>query len=206
MAHSSGAASGLGREIVLGLLVERPANCYQLDMQLQERFGAFDYAAGTARHAVRGLVRDGLVRTVRAGERGPLVDARGAKLYEATLAGKEHFRWWMRRSISGPPVREELDARIALCQRHDLPRLIEIVREAEALCLNNVQALNHQLRELRQEQEAMEWQQRVELAISGGKHAWWESRIRWLQRLRIYLEHELSDEGDGRSLRMAAGQ
>lgn len=193
MVHS-GAGSGLGREIVLGLLVEGPANCYQLDVQLRERFSAFDYAAGTARHAVKGLSGEGLVRVAGSRRVDAALGVRGATLYEATSAGLDHFERWIRASVPLPPVREELDARIALCRPKDLPRMIEIVREAEALCLSKVQALNFRLRASREARDEMKWQQRMELVVTSGDHAWWESRTRWLQKVRVYLESELRDE------------
>jgi len=192
MVHA-GVGSGLGREIVLGLVVERPASCYQLDAQLRERFAAFDYATGTARHAVRRMVEEGLVRELHSHKLGPLVGVRGATVYEATLAGIEHFERWIRASVSTPPVREELDARIALCRPEDLPHMVEIVRDAEALCLSKVQGLNFRLRASRRARDEMGWQQRMDLVVSSGDHAWWESRTRWLQKVRVHLEGELSN-------------
>lgn len=193
MVHSGG-RSGLGREIVLGLLVESPASCYQLDGQLRERFSAFEYATGTARHAVERLSDEGLVRV--AGSRRPSASTgvRAATTYEVTLAGLQHFEGWMRASVPLPPVREELDARIALCRPEDLPRMIEIVREAEALCLRKVQSLNYRLRIAREATDEMSWQQRMELVVSSGDHVWWESRTRWLQQVRVFLEAELAAE------------
>lgn len=192
MALAMGTRSdGLGREIVLGLLVERPDNCYQLDVRLESRFGSAGFTRGMARQAVRRLVDEGLVCPAdRSGSRRAR-GGRDAGVYEATPAGVERFRKWVRASVSTPPVREELHAKIGLCRPCDLPRMIEVVMEAELACTARLQGLNFRLRGRRSSADPGLWPARMELAVSAGDQAWWESRISWLQNVRIYLEGEL---------------
>lgn len=182
---------GLGREIVLGLLVERPDNCYQLDVRLESRFGAAGYARGMARRAVKRLVSEGFARPYEqpANEQG-VRGSRDSMVFEATPAGVERFREWMWASVSTPPVREELHAKIALCRPTDLPRLIEVVSEAELVCKSKVDGLNFRLRGRRSQVDPRAWSARMDLAMSTGDQAWWESRIKWLQQVRVYLEKE----------------
>ena len=78
------------------------------------------------------------------------MDGRRKTVYEPTPAGVEHFRRWLRASTQTPPVREELHAKIALWGSEDLSRLIEIVREAEMACTQQLQELNRRTRAERQ--------------------------------------------------------
>jgi DNA-binding PadR family transcriptional regulator len=184
-------SEGFGSEVVLGLLVRQPANCYQLDRRLSERFGSAEYTRGTARQAVARLVSVGLVRAVGAGEQG-VGDKCVSRtmLYEATPSGVEHFRAWMWESVATPPLREELHAKVALCQSADLPRMIGVVRGAEAVCVGKLADLNFRIRSRRAGTDPESWEARMDLVVSTGDQAWWESRIKWLQRVRMFLEEE----------------
>jgi DNA-binding PadR family transcriptional regulator len=191
MALTSRGSDGFGRELVLGLLTEQRSNCYQLDRRLAERFGSACYAEGTARQAIKRLVDDGLACAVSEGRMaaGGGLRAR-VTIYEATPAGVDHFQKWMWASVSTPPVREELHAKIALCSPTDLPRMVAVVREAESVCTGKLQSLNLRLRARRLDFEHDDFRTRMDLVVSTGDQAWWESRIKWLQRVRVYLEDE----------------
>jgi len=192
MARVAQGGDGFGREIVLGLLVEERSNCYQLDRRLAERFGSAGYAYGTARQAIKRLVSEGFVCVVDA--EGRVASGRrlraGSTIYEVTPAGAERFERWMRASVSTPPVREELHAKIALCRPVDLPRMVEVVREAEEVCVGKLQGVNFRVRSRREEIDPEEWHARMDLVVSTGDQAWWDSRIKWLQKVRVYLEEE----------------
>ncbi|MGA7703806.1 MAG: PadR family transcriptional regulator [Solirubrobacteraceae bacterium] len=191
MTRGSRGSDGFGRELILGLLTEQPANCYQLDRRLEERFGSAGYTDGTARQAIKRLVDDGLVHA-RSGSRVASTGGIRARatVYEPTPAGIERFEEWMWAAVSTPPVREELHAKIALCRPPDLPRMVCIVRDAESVCAGKLQSLNHQVRAHRGTLDEEDFRGRMDLVVSTGDQAWWESRIKWLQRVRIYLEDE----------------
>ncbi|HEY8304796.1 MAG TPA: hypothetical protein VIG42_09460 [Solirubrobacteraceae bacterium] len=192
MAEVATGSDGFGREIVLGLVVEQPSNCYQLDRRLAERFGSGGYSDGTARHAIPRLVEHGFVQAVR--DLACLSSSRRVRarctVYEATPTGVDHFCEWMWSSVSTPPVREELHAKIALCRPDDLPRMVEVVREAEAVCAGKLEGLNWRLRSHRRDLDPQDFRVRMGLVVSTGDQAWWESRIKWLQKVRAYLEQE----------------
>lgn len=192
MAHVGGRSDGFGREVVLGLLVEEPANCYQLDRRLAKRFGSASYTNGTARQAIKRLAEEKLVCAMGGDQR--VVSANGlrarATVYEATPLGVDHFEQWMRAAISTPPVREELHAKVALCRPSDLPRMIIVVRKAESVCTGKLQALNMRVRSRRCALDDEDFRARMDLVVSTGDQAWWDSRIKWLQKVRVYLEGE----------------
>src|ERR1700683_1360992 len=92
MAQVGRRSDGFGRELVLGLLAEEPANCYQLDRRLAKRFGSAGYTNGTARQAIMRLIDEKLVRVVDDGQRVAPASRLGARatVYEATPRGIEH--------------------------------------------------------------------------------------------------------------------
>ncbi len=181
-----------GGEIVLGLLVERPDTCYQLDKRLGERLDSAQFSRGTSARAVRRLLERDLIRACDREEQASLsvVDGRKKTVYEATPAGVEHFRRWLRASTQTPPVREELHAKIALWGSEDLPRLIEIVREAEIACVQQLQRLNRRMRLEPADVAVDEWTRTKQLIVISGEVSWWDARIKWLQDIRVYLEKE----------------
>jgi DNA-binding PadR family transcriptional regulator len=193
MGRRATASDGFGSEVVLGLLSEKPSSYYQLDCLLSQRFPSFDYTKGMAGTTVKRLVRHGYARPVAdmrvaAGALASRDD--GPLVFEATPAGVERFREWMWSSVVIPPVREELHAKIALCQPNDLPRMIALVRNAEIVCVGKLQDLNRELQARRVDTDPEQWSMRMDLVVSTGDQAWWESRISWLQRVHLFLEKE----------------
>lgn len=185
-------AEGLGREIVLGLLIERPGSAYQLEKRLREQFDSCDYAQGTARQTLKRLHDVGLARPAERGNTR-MRRSREARLWEATPAGVATFRAWIRESAATPPVREEMHAKIALCQPEDLPRLVEVVREAERVCVYQLQAANQRMRRRDDDMgDGSDWAAGMALVVAASEKAWWDSRIKWLQGVRIYLGEELA--------------
>ena len=189
----------MGREIVLGLLVEEPGNAYQVEMRLRQRFGSHDYTQGVARQSLRRLGDLGFART--APQPAETERSRESSIWEATPAGVARSREWIREQIRKPPVREELHAKVALCRPEDLPRLIEVVREAERMCVLELQAMNRQMRLRRAGLPAGDWTTSMDLIVSAGEQAWWDSRIKWLQSVRLYLEREVGQFPSGSSRR-----
>jgi DNA-binding PadR family transcriptional regulator len=191
-------------DAVLGLLVEAPANSYQLERRLETRFGAAQFAHGTAYQAVKRLSGQGLIRqAVVAKPSAPNLHSAGslpATVYEPTPRGVEHFRRWLRASTSMPPVREELLAKIAFCGPADLPRMIEIVRDAELACTAQLNELNARMRQQHRLAGDDRWRRLMGLIVAAGDAAWWDARIRWLQELRRFLQREGQRYRDDRGL------
>jgi DNA-binding PadR family transcriptional regulator len=177
-------------EIVLGLLIEHPDTCYHLDKRIAERLGSAQFSRGAASRAVERLMERKLVRPAAGEPRAELriVGGRKKTVYEVTPAGVEHFEHWLHASTQTPPVREELHAKIALWGSTELPRLIEIVREAEWSCMQQLQDLNRTMRAEREASAESEWERTMQLIVSAGEVTWWDARIKWLQDVRMYLE------------------
>jgi DNA-binding PadR family transcriptional regulator len=190
-------------EVVLGLLIERPDTCYQLDKRIAERLGSAQFSRGAASRAVERLVERELVRPAQVAQAAGLraVEGRRRTVYEATPAGMAHFERWLHASTQTPPVREELHAKIALWGAAELPRLIEIVREAELACVRQLQDLNRGTQSERGLVGVQEWERTMQLIVVSGEAMWWEARIRWLQEVRAYLEREHARRGSQPGLR-----
>jgi DNA-binding PadR family transcriptional regulator len=197
--HTATVSDGFGREVILGLLAEEPSSCYQLDRRLADRFGSAGYTSGMAAKTVKRLLGAGLVRPVNSAERAAvgLVGRAGVPVYEPTPTGIEHFRVWMWASIATPPVREELHAKIALCQPGDLPRMIDLVQAATLVCLGKLQDLNSETQRRRRLADPRRFSTQMDVVVSTGDQVWWECRIKWLQGVQVFLEGALREYRTG---------
>jgi DNA-binding PadR family transcriptional regulator len=185
-------------EAVLGLVIELPGNSYQLERRLEGRFGSAQFGHATAYHALKRLTKQGLIRPVEDSS-APAEPSTGAPTeavelagttYEVTPEGVAYFKHWLRAASATPPVREELQAKISFCGPEDLPRMVEIVREAELACAAQLEDLNERMRRQRRLEGDDPWRRLMGMIVTAGDVAWWDSRIKWLQALRQYLQNE----------------
>lgn len=110
-----------------------------------------------------------------------------SRSFEATAAGVRHFEEWLLRSSTAPPLRDELHMKVALCQPHNLPRLVELVYGQELICLARVQELKHTFERLRPP-APNRWSGLVLVHIRDAELSFWEARLTWLQGVRASLE------------------
>jgi DNA-binding PadR family transcriptional regulator len=182
-------------EAVLGLVIELPGNSYQLERRLEGRFGSAQFGHATAYHALKRLTKQGLIRPVEdpsspAEPSGAATEELAGTTYEVTPEGVAYFKHWLRAASATPPVREELQAKISFCGPEDLPRMVEIVREAELACAAQLEDLNERMRRQRRLEGDDPWRRLMGMIVTAGDVAWWDSRIKWLQALRQYLQNE----------------
>ncbi len=127
----------------------------------------------------------GLQRSnVRGRAPGSRADSRS---FEATPAGVRHFEEWLLRSSTAPPLRDELHMKVALCQPHNLPRLVELVYGQELICLGRVQELKHTFERM-SPPAPTRWSGLVLVHIRDAELSFWEARLSWLQGVRESLE------------------
>jgi hypothetical protein len=132
-----------------------------------------------------------------------------SRSFEATAAGVRHFEEWLLRSSTAPPLRDELHMKVALCQPHNLPRLVELVYGQELICLARVQELKHTFERMRPP-APNRWSGLVLVHIRDAELSFWEARLTWLQGVRASLEgmHAEYERATGASRlrpRMAGG-
>ncbi|MDO8185798.1 helix-turn-helix transcriptional regulator [Conexibacter sp. JD483] len=125
------------RQAVLGLVIERPGYGYELDARLTERIGSWRHSETAVYPALLKLARDGMVRETL---RRPAHDR--VVWYEATDAGRDDFKRWLRKPPSLLPLRDDLHLKISLADEEDLAFLIEQTRAQEQLCLDRLDRLS----------------------------------------------------------------
>lgn len=184
----------------MGLVVEQPDRGFALERRLAQRFAAARFAYSTAYSAVRRLQKDGLVRAAPADPAA----AEEEVVYEATSEGVAHLRKWVRAPSTTPVLREELHARVALCEPRDLPRLIDVVHSEELACLAELDRLRERVvaeqHDVRGRPLATEqWSTLMDRGVVQGEAAFWGGRATQLGQLRSYLE-ELRGEAERRAL------
>ncbi len=184
---------------VLGLVIQRPGYGYQLEQRVKERFGSAQFVASSIYKALGRLEKDNLIRVVGEEELELADSERQRRIkYEATQRGVAYFREWLRAASSVPLVREELQLRIAFCEPHELPRLIEIIHGEEQVCLAMLGDFQRSLRageSAESVEPRREWARLMDMAVDHAEAGFWDARIRWLQDVRIFLEG-LSEEAE----------
>jgi hypothetical protein len=159
---------------------ERTAPRRQLAAVGSGQAGAARQQAGTVRQQA-GVGRQ---RPVARRAPGSRADSRS---FEATPAGVRHFEEWLLKSSTAPPLRDELHMKVALCQPHNLPRLVELVYGQELICLARVQELKRTFERMRPP-APNRWSGLVLVHIRDAELSFWDARLTWLQGVRESLE------------------
>jgi DNA-binding PadR family transcriptional regulator len=185
-------------EAVLGLLIEQRDHRFKLQRRLEARFPSAQFTHSTAYKAVDRLEKEGYVRAVGAGR-----DRRGV-IYEVTPEGVEHFRDWVCAPTNALVSREELHAKISLCQPRDLPRLIDVIYTEECAYAAELERIRNRMVAAQGNGgpvplAARKWSELMENAVMHSEVDQSGWRITQLQGLRRYLE-ELRDEAERRAL------
>jgi hypothetical protein len=120
-----------GSMAVLGIVIEQPNDTVKhVGQCLDRRFTRARFARSTAHSTLPRLAH---ARRVRRTHQASGTD-RSKDRYEATANGVEVFRTWMFELPSGTPaLRDAMYGRIELCRLEDLPRLIVMARQEEAV-------------------------------------------------------------------------
>jgi hypothetical protein len=194
---------------VLGLVIEEPGPPHRLTAKLRQRLSSAEFVDSNVYSALTRLERDGMVRavddelaesppprlaavtTAPASRRTIARRTPGARtdsrMFEATPAGVRHFEEWLLGSSSAPPLRDELHMKVALCQPHNLPRLVELVYGQELVCLGRVQELKRAFQRM-QPPSPDRWSGLVLVHVRDAELSFWDARLTWLQGVRESLE------------------
>jgi hypothetical protein len=118
---------------VLCLLVDHPDTVASLAVRLSQQFPDARWGRNAAHNNISSLVKQGLARRVREARPGQPSSMDG---YDATDAGIDEVRGWVREFAVVPPVlRDVLQAKLEFSRaEEDLLGLIETVREEEDAC------------------------------------------------------------------------
>jgi DNA-binding PadR family transcriptional regulator len=185
-------------EAVLGLLIEQRDHRFRLQRRLEARFASAHFTHSTSYKAVDRLEKDGYVRALGGGQ-----DGRGV-IYEATAEGVEHFRAWVCAPTSGLVSREELHAKVLLCQPRDLPRVIDVIYSEECAYAAELERIRERIAAERggggpAPLAERDWSELMENAAVESEVTQVGGRIAQLDGLRGYLEG-LRGEAERRAL------
>lgn len=196
---------------VLGLVIEEPGPPHRLTAKLRQRLASAEFVDSNVYSALARLEREGLVRAVErstpvkggarlaavpdvdddSGLRATVRRTPGSRsesrVFEATPAGVQRFEEWLLGSSCAPPLRDELHMKVALCQPHNLPRLIELVYGQELVCLGRVQELRRAFERM-QPPSPNRWSGLVLVHVRDAELSFWDARLTWLQGVRESLE------------------
>lgn len=178
------------KHAVLGLMIDRPSYGYNLQQQIGERLGFLGLAESTVYKTLERLELDGWVEEV--GERRIGQTRRGAPrvLYRATPEGVARFKSWMGAASDRAVLRDELQAKLALSDPDDLPRLLEIAEEQSRKCLAELVALGRpSLSELATRD--VEWELAARYMVDDFKARWLESLVDWLDGICEVMEERI---------------
>jgi DNA-binding PadR family transcriptional regulator len=179
---------------ILGLVIQEPDTAAGVGARLVERFPRARWSRSVAHNDLPSLARQGLVLLVERGAK-PSLDR-----YEATPAGVEQFREWLRASSMAPPMlRDALSAKLAFSEEPDLPGLLEAIREEERICVAEFEDAQMRLNAARRlgqlgPANGSDWAGRVQSAVMTDEAMMWGQRAKRLQCLRQELEEPEDDE------------
>jgi DNA-binding PadR family transcriptional regulator len=194
---------------ILGLVVQKTDTVNSLGARLVERFPHAQWSRSVAHNSLPSLEKQGLVRLVEHGAE------RALDRYEATEAGVEEFRDWLRASSAAPlALRDAVHAKLGLADEEDVPDLIAAIHEEEEACAREFAAASSRLNvewQLKRlgpvggagpTQSAPDLRVRVRRALMTDEAMLWGMRARRLRRLRRELEDTVEDgeelgSGDG---------
>jgi DNA-binding PadR family transcriptional regulator len=192
------------KDLILGLIVDRPDYGYSLKRRLGDQLGSAGFAESIIYSALDSLTRDGLIEAVDRSEAGARKRRGGRNAsYRATQKGIAHFDAWMADSSPLAPMREELRMKLALCKPRHVPRLIDIAWAQEQLCIDRLRAL-----QCSEERIALDdcstLPQALDSLLLDADAALLQASIEWLGRLRVTLRRFAvapGGAGGGRRLR-----
>lgn len=181
---------------ILGLVIQEADTAAGVGARLVDRFPHARWSRSVAHNDLPSLARQGLVHLVERGAK-PSLDR-----YEATPDGVEQFQGWLRSSTMGPPtLRDALSAKLAFSEEHDLPGLLDAIREEERICIAEFEAAQMRLGAARRlgrlgPANGSDWEGRVQSAILTDEAMMWGQRAKRLQCLRQELEEPYENEFD----------
>jgi DNA-binding PadR family transcriptional regulator len=181
------------KHAVLGLVIERPGYGYELIQRLEQRIEGWRPSETAVYPALRALRAEGKIRAREAAAEGAAVSAhRGVVWYEATDAGRDEFRTWVRAPSDLAPQRDPFWLKVAFASPEDLPHLVELARELESACLERLDELGKQddgVEDLRRED--VEWREIGQAWLRRTEAAQLSVRIEAVQQIRAAMKRAI---------------
>jgi DNA-binding PadR family transcriptional regulator len=180
------------KHAVLGLVIERPGYGYELIQRLEQRIEGWRPSETAVYPALRSLPVVGLISARDAAVDGVGSAHRGVVWYEATAAGREEFRAWVRAPSDLAPQRDPFWLKVAFASPEDLPWLVELARELESACLERMTELGEQgggVEDLRRRD--VEWREIGQVWLRRTEAAQLAVRIEAVQQIRSAMKRAI---------------
>lgn len=184
------------KHAVLGLVIERPGYGYELIQRLEQRIEGWRPSETAVYPALRSLRAEGMIRArdaQSAAAAGGAVSAhRGVVWYEATDAGRDEFRAWVRAPTDLAPQRDPFWLKVAFASPEDLPHLVELARELESACLERMAELSERggaVEDLRRQD--VEWREIGQAWLRRTEAAQLAVRIEAVQQIRAAMKRAI---------------
>jgi hypothetical protein len=190
MPPSSGDATP--RMMVLGLVIQQPDTAAGVARRLAEQFASARFPRSSAHKNLPNLAQRGYLHLVEKGAE-PSLDR-----YEATQAGIEHLRGWLRSSTLPATLRDALQGKLEFLRLEDLVALVRAIREEEkaysyACDIAHARVLQEQRSRRRSGGEAVDWRLRLRRIQSKDEATLWSMMSQRLERLLGELEELLEE-------------
>jgi DNA-binding PadR family transcriptional regulator len=173
------------KHAILGLVVEQPSYAWQIAAEARRQLRFADLADSYAYWALEKLEAEGLVRQVY--EEGVPVANPGAgrkAIYEATVKGVRTFEDWLQSTPGESSLRDDVQFRLAVARPDDVPRIVELIRDRELVCVAREQALEH----VQSAKARSAWRSALQDVSRDAELAFWRGQTGWLQSVRETLE------------------
>jgi DNA-binding PadR family transcriptional regulator len=180
------------KHAVLGLVIERPGYGYELIQRLEQRIEGWRTSETAVYPALRSLRAEGMIRARDAAVEGIVSAHRGVVWYEATDAGHEELRAWVRAPSDLAPQRDPFWLKVAFARPEDLPWLVELARELESACLERMAELGEQggsVEDLRRQD--VEWRDIGQAWLRRTEAAQLAVRIEAVQQIRAAMKRAI---------------
>jgi DNA-binding PadR family transcriptional regulator len=175
------------KHAVLRLVIEEPGYGYELAQRLGRRCESWRWTPTVVYSALDGLTDEGLVRVL--GEKPTAGQERAARrmLYEATPEGLDYFQGWMHAATPLKASRQDLELKIVLADTDELPRLIEMTRAQEGVCIDRLQTLSDEADPVGRGVE-FSWRDIGDKLIRDIEIHQLKERVEWLQEVRTTIK------------------
>jgi DNA-binding PadR family transcriptional regulator len=181
--------------LVLGLLIERPSHGYELSQRYEERFASFAAMSVPRVYAALDRLRDnGMIEAVALDTAGPVPKQHlMRRSYRVTPPGVNAYRAWVAERMREDPQRPQLLARIASAGSLGLDGVLDVIDRYERACLEELQALPTDTREL--EDGDFDAEQLARFLISDQQRRELNARREWAVHARGLVQAQIRRRG-----------
>lgn len=180
------------KELVLGLVIDRPGYGYELNQRIEEQFSFLGLSRAFVYSALESLERSGFIEPVGPKAAGRTRRGSPRVMYRPTEDGVREFGLWMGTPTDLPRVRESAHVKLLLARSEaELRDLLDHLHRLHRQCVNELNALGdcppvHELTD-----DAMPWPAAAALLVEDARATQIRACSDWLDRACEVVEERL---------------